>query len=90
MPKKAAEPEAPEFVEIPYKGSVFVIPKDRGDWSTEGLAYLAEEKYNLFVKHTLEMAVPGQWEAVVHLCPRRKDFADFFTVFGQATKECTG
>jgi hypothetical protein len=77
-----------EFVEIPFKGAVFVIPRDRDDWSTEGLAYLAEERYNLFVKYTLEIARPGQWDVLCRICPRKRDYQEFFTVFGAATGEC--
>lgn len=95
MPKTKTPPEtddttddAVEMVEIPFRGATFVIPKDRGEWSTEGLAHLAEERYNLFVKYTLELALPGQWDVLVRVCPRRRDYQEFFVVFGQATQNC--
>lgn len=85
----AAPAGSSELVEIEYKGIKFIVPRDRGDWSTKGLAYLAEEKYNLFVKNILDTTLPGQWEVLVRLCPRRRDFAEFFTLFGQTTRtEC--
>lgn len=79
-----------QFVEIPFRGMTFVIPRSRDDWSTEGLAYLSEGKFNLFTKYTLELAKPGQWALVTKLCPRRKDFREFFAAFGSATEECIG
>lgn len=95
MPKPKApetetetEPEGPQFVEIPFRGAVFVIPRDRDDWSTEALAYLAEGQYNLFVKYTLEIAKPGQWDVLVRVCPRKRDYAEFFGAFGPATNGC--
>lgn len=86
------EPEADEgLAEIPFRGVTFVVPKNRDDWSTEALAWLAEEKYNLFVKYTLEIARQGQWDTLCTLCPRRRDFADFFVLFGKTIKEeCFG
>lgn len=81
---------APEMLEIPYNGFTFVIPKHRDDWPTSGMAALAEEKYNLFVRDTLEIAKPGQWEVLCKMCPRKRDFAQFFAVFGPATQECIG
>jgi hypothetical protein len=88
MSEQEEQDEPEQFVEIPYRGAVLVIPRDRGDWSTEGLAYLAESKYNLFVMHTLEIAKPGQWKVLCRLCPRRRDFAEFFALFGAATEGC--
>lgn len=83
--------EKPDLAEIAFRGVKFVIPRNRDDWSTEGLAYLSEEKYNLFVKYTLEIAGPGQWQTLCALCPRRKDFSEFFVLFGEAIKtECYG
>ncbi|WP_374159075.1 hypothetical protein ACEWX3_07585 [Mycobacterium sp. G7A2] len=94
-PAKTAKPKAtlpnPEFAEITFRGHTFVIPRNRDNWSTEGLAYLAEEKYNLFVKYTLEIAKTGQWATLCSLCPRRKDFTQFFVLFGKTIQdECVG
>lgn len=85
-----ATPELPGLVEIAFGGITFVIPRDRDEWSTEALAYLGEGKFNLFVKYTLEIGKPGQWKALVALCPTRKRFQEFFVLFGAATKECVG
>lgn len=85
------EQPASEFVEIVYKDTTFVVPRDRDDWPTEGLAYLAEQRFNLFVKSMLEIAKPGQWDQVCRLCPTRRDFNTFFEAFGEAiNKECVG
>jgi hypothetical protein len=81
-------PKPDKFVEIPFKGIKFVIPRDRDDWSIEALAWLSEGKNNLFVKYTLEIAKQGQWEALTKLCPRRRDFAAFYSLFAKATDEC--
>lgn len=103
MPKKtqpddteAAEVDLPEpkpdpaeqYVEIPFRGVKFIIPRSRDDWSIEALAWLSEGKNNLFVKYTLEIAKQGQWEALMAMCPRRRDFSDFYGVFAKATNEC--
>lgn len=79
-----------DFVTIPFRGMTFVIPRNRDDWSTEGLAYLSEGKFNLFAKYILEVAQPGQWKLVTKLCPRRKDFREFFAAFSKATEDCIG
>lgn len=89
-PKDTETPQVSDFVEIPFQESTFIIPRDRDDWSTEALAYLGEGRFNLFVKYTLEVAKPGQWKALVVLCPTRKHFQEFFILFGAATKECVG
>lgn len=87
--KSTPDAEKPDLAEITFRGFKFVIPRNRDDWSTEGLAYLAEGKYNLFAKYTLEIAGPGQWQTLCALCPRRKDFAEFFVLFGDTIKtEC--
>ncbi|MGV0793017.1 hypothetical protein [Mycolicibacterium sp. XJ1819] len=97
MPKPKSKPDADaddspedqvEFVKIPFKGVTFVIPRSRDDWSIEALAWLSEGKNNLFVKYTLEIARPGQWEALVALCPRRRDFGKFYAAFAKATQDC--
>ena len=77
-----------EFVEIVFRGVKFVIPRDRDDWSVEALAWLSEGKNNLFIKYTLEIARPGQWEALVKMCPRKRDFGEFYSLFADATQEC--
>lgn len=95
VPKTKPEDEAPEpadadseFVEIKYRANTFIIPRDRGDWSTKALAFLAENKYNLFAKYLLDTTLPGQWDAVTALCPRRRDFAAFYVELGKASREC--
>lgn len=95
VPKQKAEDVVDEqesgLVEIDFGGSTFVIPRDRDDWSTEGNAYLAEGKYNLFAKYTLEIARPGQWKTLTRLCPTPKDMGPFFMVLGETIKnECVG
>lgn len=79
-----------DFVEFDFKGTRFIIPRNRDDWSTEGLTYLAERKFMPFVKYTLEIALPGQWAVAAKLCPRRADFGALFVAFSAATSECIG
>lgn len=86
----AKSPDLPDptpMLEIPYRGHTFVAPENRDDWSTEGLSYLSEGKYDLFVKYTLEIALPGQWRILCALCPRRKDFSEFFVEFSRVIQE---
>ena len=91
IPTELVGDDGVELVEIPYNGVVFVVPKQRDDWSTEALAYVSEGRYNLFVKYMLEFAKSGQWDMLCALCPRRRDFAGFFAVFGKALEqECVG
>lgn len=98
VPKKAVDLPAPpdsddvsELVEIDFQSTTFVIPRDRDDWSIEALAYLSEGKYNPFVKYLLDTTKPGQWKALVQLCPTRKDFSAFFILIGKViAEECTG
>lgn len=79
------------LVEINFAGAKFVIPRDRGDWSTEALAWLSEGKFNLFVKYLLERTLPGQWRALCVICPRTRDFSAFFVLASKVIKdECTG
>lgn len=78
-------------VEIPFSGVTFKIPQDRGDWSTEAVAWLAERKFNLFTKYLLEGTQPGQWKALCAACPRQRDFTAFFVLIGSTIREkCIG
>lgn len=86
LPEPAADGE--QFVEILFKGVKFIIPRSRDDWSIEALAWLSEGKNNLFVKYTLEIARQGQWEALVAMCPRRRDYGEFYALFAKSTNEC--
>ena len=76
-----------EYVDIPFRGHTFVVPRSRDDWSTEGLAYLGEGAYHLFIKYNLELARPGQWEQLVQLAPTRRDRNEFFEVHNKIVRE---
>ena len=76
-----------EYVDIPFRGHIFVVPRSRDDWSTEGLAYLGEGAFHLFVKYNLELARPGQWEQLVRLAPTRRGRNEFFEVHNKIVSE---
>jgi hypothetical protein len=89
----AADENAGEsgFVEIVFRATTFIVPRSRDDWPTRGLAYLSEGKYNLFAQAALEIAKPGQWDTLCRLCPRQRDYKEFFVVFSDVINaECVG
>lgn len=80
-----------DVVEIVFGGATFVIPRDRGDWPTEAMAWLSEGKFNLFVKYLLDRTKPGQWKVLTTICPRTRDFSAFFVLASKTIRdECTG
>ena len=92
MPKKTDKPDEPAdevigLVDIPFRGHTFVVPKSRDDWPTAGLAFMSEGKYNLFVKSMLDIAAPRQWTQLCEICPRRRDFTEFWVTFAKVTRE---
>lgn len=91
MPKKteaAQQDPSPDddLVKMEFRGETFTIPRHRSDWSTRGTVAVAEQKFNVAVKHILG---PDQWELLCELAPTNGDFSEFFTLFAATAKrEC--
>lgn len=88
-------PPPPELVEIPFKGHVFTVPKDRDIWSLDSELALYEARATNLSKYWVQWVElglgPSQWLKLLDVMDNRGDLVAFTKVFMETVfSECVG